>query len=125
MMSALQGSGTLLELVNLEKGGGFLGVRRTRGVVGQTPSKGVHRRYCQAVAAVPWESMRSEDLWAVVLTYHNVPRDGLQVRDDKKAFMRRLDRILGEGIPEAWSNPLPHGATHSLRGSSGLLRGRP
>jgi len=102
MVAALQGSGTLLQVVNLDRHGGQVG-GGNRGKVGDIPSKGVHRRYCQAMAAVPWEDLDRFHLWAVVLTYHNVPVDGLQVRQDKKAFMRRLDRVFGPRGQGCWS----------------------
>ena len=102
MRAAFQGSGTLLQLVNLEPGKGHLG-GGARGKVGDIPSRGVHRRYCQAMAAVPWEDLEKSQLWAVVLTYHNVLQDGLQARQDKKAFMRRLDRVFGPRGQGCWS----------------------
>jgi hypothetical protein len=101
MRGAFQGSGTLLELVNLEGIGGRIG-GGSRGIVGDLPSRGSHRRFCQAMAGVPWDSLRSQDLWVTVLTYHGVPRDGAQVRADKKAFMRRIDRILGDRGKGLW-----------------------
>jgi hypothetical protein len=102
MRSALQGSGTLLQVVNLEGGRGQVGGGH-RGVVADIPSAGVHRRFCQTMAAIPWESLEKGQLWVVVLTYHNAPRDGLQARSDKKAFMRHLDRVLGPRGRGCWS----------------------
>lgn len=55
------------------------------------------------MAGVPWDALDPRQLWVTVLTYHQVPRDGLQVRQDKKAFMRRLDRILGDRGKGFWS----------------------
>lgn len=103
MRAALQGSGTFLQLLNLEPQERPFASGGLRGRVGDVPSAGVQRRYCQAVAAVPWEDLRPEDVWACVLTYHNVPRNGLQVREDKKAFCRRLDRVLGDRGKGTWA----------------------
>ena len=102
MAAALQGSGTLLQLVNLDRHGGQVG-GGNRGEVGDTPSPGVHRRFCQAMAGIAWESLKKQDLWVLVLTYHGVLKSGLQARADKKAFMRRLDRILGPRGQGCWS----------------------
>lgn len=97
----LQGSGTLLQLVNTGPKREYLG-GGLRGIVGDMPSRGSHRRFCQAMAGVPWENFELKDLWVVVLTYHGVPRDGLQVRRDKKALFRRLDRLLGPRGKGCW-----------------------
>lgn len=100
--AAFQGSGTLLQVVNLDRSGGRIG-GGSRGIVGDLPSRGSHRRFCQAMAATPWDDLRLDDLWVIVLTYHGIPRDGLRVREDRRAFMRRMDRVLGDRGKGCWS----------------------
>jgi len=92
----------LLELVNVGPKRGYQ-VAGLRGIVGDVPSRGTHRRFCRAMAGTPWEDFKVQDLWVTVLTYHGTPRDGLQVRRDRKAFYRWLDRTLGPRGAGCWS----------------------
>jgi hypothetical protein len=96
MKSAFQGSGTLVELVSLEPKSVRTCVNFVqRGVIGNTPSAGTHRRFGRALAGIAWGSLQQENLYVGNVTYHGIPRDGRAVARDKKVFLRRLDRAFG------------------------------
>lgn len=95
----MQGSGNLVELLNFAPKRGY-SAGDYRGAIGDLPSEGTHRRFARAMAAIPFEKLGVQDMWVVVLTYPGIPEDGRKVAREKKAFFRRLDRVLGE---HCWS----------------------
>lgn len=100
--TALQGSGTLLELVNVcpdraRIGGG------SRGIVGNTPTPGVARRFRTAMVGIPWDTYDRHNLYCGNVTYHSIPTDGLRCRQQRKALFRALDRVLGPRGKGCWS----------------------
>lgn len=100
--TALQASGTLLEAVNFgRKGYGSMGGLRS--VVGNTPSRGVARRWYRSVAALPWDSFNPGGLYCGNVTYHSIPVDGVRCRQHRKALFRALDRALGPRGKGCWS----------------------
>lgn len=89
----LQGSGTLLRAVNPSAKHRRVG--GLRGTIGHTPSAGTNWRYCQRMAATPWDSYERTRLYMGNLTYHAIPGDGVKCKDDFRSWCRALDRILG------------------------------
>ena len=69
-----------------------------RGVVGKTPSAGVNWRYCQHMAALPWDSYERERLYMGNLTYHKTPTSGLRCKNDLDAWFAALGRLFGERV---------------------------
>lgn len=98
LLTVFQGSGTLLQAraVHLStRHQSTLHRHAVRGKVGKTPSRGVNWRYCQRVAAIPWDSYERETLYMGNLTYHKTPSSGLRCKEDLDAWFSALDRIFG------------------------------
>jgi len=96
--TVFQGSGTLLQAkrIRLTTGQHIARKCRTvRGKVGKTPSRGVNWRYCQHMAALPWDSYAPETLYMGNLTYHKTPTSGLRCKEDLEAWFAALNRLFG------------------------------
>jgi hypothetical protein len=91
----LQGSGTLLQVKVVAWGGEVPAHAGLRGCVGRTPTKGVHWRFMQAMAAIPFDDYLPSEMFCAALTYHKLPANGRLVQRQFKAFLRQLDRTLG------------------------------
>ena len=78
---------------------GFSGSRKGGGIRGNISgfSKGSRRRLFMTVSAIPWDKLGSTFL--VTLTYPGdpeyVPRDGVQAKEQLKAFRKRWERRWG------------------------------
>ena len=72
-------------------------------MVGNTPSRGVARRWYRSVAALPWDSFNAAGLFCGNVTYHSIPADGVRCRQHRKALFRALDRVFGPRGKGCWS----------------------
>ncbi len=97
----LVGSGTVVELKvsGLQSRPKGRGGKRSK-IRAFSPAS--RRRLLFRVCEIEWQSIPIEEIFALTLTYHEIPKDGSRVKRDLDNFRRRLDRLFDNDYGLIW-----------------------